>query len=173
MGHALRKLNTALEINRRVNGPEHIDNVRIMNKMGEAYDKQGNYTEALRAYNAALEINRKVNGQEHIDNVRIMYKMGAIHSKLGPKPGHTRNYNEALRVLNEALEINRKVNGPEHIDNVRIMIKIGEAYQQRVVVIKDGRLLTLNVCPALMSRNVATTLRRCGCIMRRLRLIGK
>jgi serine/threonine protein kinase len=107
-------LERALEIQRRVLGPEHADTLRSMGTLARVVGDEGHYGEAEKLFRETLEIQRRVLGPEHPDTLVSMSLLGATLDY----DGHSA---EAERLQRETLEIRRRVLGPEHPDTLASM----------------------------------------------------
>jgi|HubBroStandDraft_1064217.scaffolds.fasta_scaffold23771_2 serine/threonine protein kinase/tetratricopeptide (TPR) repeat protein len=104
----------ALEIRRRVLGPEHPDTLGSMNSVASDFSDEGHYAEAEKLDRETLSGRRRVLGPEHPDTLTSMNNLANDLAQEG-------HYAEAEKVYRETLEIQRRVLGPEHADTVRSM----------------------------------------------------
>jgi tetratricopeptide (TPR) repeat protein len=94
----------------------------ILNLIGQAYHRLGNYPAAQQNFERALEIRRRVLGDEHHDTLSSMNNLAVLYqdeSKLAKA--------EALFV--KALEVRRRVLGNEARDTIMVMTNLGSVYQ--------------------------------------------
>jgi len=101
----------ALEIRRRVLGPEHPDTLRSMNSLAGDLSDEGHYAEAEKVDRETLGIRRRVLGLEHPDTLMSMNNLADDLAQEG-------HYAEAEKLYRETLDIQRSVLGPEHPDTV-------------------------------------------------------
>ncbi|MBZ5654174.1 MAG: tetratricopeptide repeat protein [Acidobacteriia bacterium] len=118
---------SALEIQRRVLGPEHPDTLRSMNNLANIFGDEGHGDEAEKISRETLEIRRRVLGPSHPDTLRSMNALADNLYEAG-------RYSEAGKLFGETLEIQRHVLGPEHRDTLGSMNNLANAFAQ------DGRL---------------------------------
>ncbi|HKN60543.1 MAG TPA: serine/threonine-protein kinase [Candidatus Acidoferrales bacterium] len=104
----------ALEIRRRVLGPEHPDTLRSMNSLASDLIDGGHYAEAEKLDRETLGIRRRVLGLEHADTLTSMNNLADDLAQEG-------QYAEAEKLYREALDTQRRVLGPEHPDTLRSM----------------------------------------------------
>src|SRR5262245_30068044 len=108
----------ALEIRRRVLGPEHPDTLTSMNNLALSYSGQGRYKEAEVMYQEALEIRKRVLGPEHLDTLWSMTDLATSYIDQG-------RYKEAEVMDREVVENSKRFLGPEHPDTLTYMGSLG------------------------------------------------
>lgn len=97
----------AIEIRRRVLGPEHPDTLRSMSRLSGALREQGRYAEAEKLQRETLDIQRRVLGPESQDTLTSMSQLASIlYSEA--------RYGEAEKFGRAALDAQRRILGPEH-----------------------------------------------------------
>ena len=116
----------ALEIQRRVLGPQHPDTLRSMNLLASTLGDVGHDADAEKISREVLEIRRRVLGSRHPDTLRSMVTLGGTLYRQG-------QYAQAGKFFQEALDLQRQVLGPEHPDTVGSMNDLASTYSQ------DGR----------------------------------
>ena len=104
----------AIEIQRRVLGPEHPDTLHSMNNLANDFLSEGRNADAEKLYRQTLDIQRRVLGPEHPDTLRSMNNL-ANDLRLEGHPA------EAEKLHREALDILRRVLGPEHSNTLTSM----------------------------------------------------
>jgi len=104
----------ALEIRRRVLGPEHPDTLESVNSLTGVLREEGHYSEAEKLDRETLDTRRRVLGPEHPDTLSSMNNLANVLSEEG-------RYAEAEKLYRETLNIRRRVLGPEHPDTLRSM----------------------------------------------------
>ena len=109
-----RFIDQALEIQRRVLGPEHPDTLYSMNNLAIVYYYQGKYAQAEALDSQTLEIRRRVLGPEHPDTLNSMNILATVYDDEG-------KYAQAEALFSQTLEIQRRVLGPEHPDTLTSM----------------------------------------------------
>ncbi len=77
-------LERALELRRRVLGPEHPDTLMSMNNLAELYWDRGEYEKAEPLLTQALEVKRRVLGPEHPDTLTSMNNLAVAVQGSGP-----------------------------------------------------------------------------------------
>lgn len=101
----------AVEIQRRVLGPEHPATLSSLNLLASDLRREGHYAEAEKLNRETLEIRRRVLGPEHPDT---LVSMNSMASDLWIE-GHLA---ESEKLYRQTLEIRRRVLGPEHSDTL-------------------------------------------------------
>jgi eukaryotic-like serine/threonine-protein kinase len=101
----------AIDIRRRVLGPEHPETLRSMSKLAGALREQGRYPEAEKLQRETLDILRRVLGPEHPDTLASLSQLAAILY-------YEARYGEAEKLGREALDAERRVLGPEYPDTL-------------------------------------------------------
>jgi serine/threonine protein kinase len=109
------KLQTrALDIRRRVLGPEHPDTLRSMTDVGKILAVLGHKEEAQKMLADALSLDRRVLGNEHPETLRCMNTFAyllTVQDRIA----------EAGNLYRQAMELRRRVLGPEHPDTLATM----------------------------------------------------
>jgi len=105
--HAQTLLQQAVDIRRRVLGPENPDTLRSMSNLSRTLDHEGHYAEAETLIRQTLDIERRVLGPEHLDTVWSISNLGVSLTRDG-------RYGDAEKLLREALDARRRVLGPDH-----------------------------------------------------------
>jgi non-specific serine/threonine protein kinase/serine/threonine-protein kinase len=104
-------LEQALDIRRRVLGPENSESLSSASLLGSALDQDGDDAQAETLLRHTLAIQRRVLGREHPDTLMSMnYLAGALRTQ--------HRFEEAENLYREALQIRRRVLGPEHRDTL-------------------------------------------------------
>jgi eukaryotic-like serine/threonine-protein kinase len=104
-------LQQAVEIQKRVLGPEHPETLKSASSLGYILFQEGHYTEAEKLDREALDVQRRVLGPEHPDTMRSMYNLAILfHSE-----GHRA---DAEKLDRETLDLRRRVLGPDHPDTL-------------------------------------------------------
>jgi eukaryotic-like serine/threonine-protein kinase len=107
-------LERALEIQRRVLGPEHSETLRSMATLARVVGDEGHYAEAEKLQRETLEIRRRVLGPEHPDTLASRNSLAGILLYEGHE-------GEAERLERETLAIRRRVLGSENQDSLASM----------------------------------------------------
>ncbi len=87
----------ALDVQRRVLGPEHPQTIITMTNLAEAFEMAGDYAQAEKVLKPALEIERRTLGPAHPSTALSEYDLGCIEARLGHRE-------EALSLLRESLD---------------------------------------------------------------------
>src|SRR5260370_25413500 len=80
----------AVEVSKRVRGPEHPDTALSLNNLGALYKVMGAYTKADPLYQESLRIRQKVLGSEHpntapsLNNLAVLYRDMGEYAKAEP-----------------------------------------------------------------------------------------
>src|SRR5271166_2525219 len=96
----------AVELAKRVYGPEQPNTAKSLNNLAELYWRMGEYAKAEPLYQEALRICQKVFGSEHPNTAAILNNLALLYKDMG-------EYVKAEPLYQEALRIYRKVLGPE------------------------------------------------------------
>lgn len=118
---ATKQLERALDLRRRLLGPENSDTLMAMNRLANVYDDQGKYTEAEALDSQTLEIQRRVLGPEERDTLRSMNNLAIVYR-------HEGKYAQAEALLSQAVEIKRRVLGPEKPNTLKSMGNLANVY---------------------------------------------
>jgi tetratricopeptide (TPR) repeat protein len=118
---AAKQHEAALDLRRRVLGPEHPDTLRSMNNLGLVYADEGKYTQAEALHSQALEIERRVFGPQHPNTLMSMHNLALVYMREGKSA-------QAETLFSQTVEIERRVLGPEHRDTVLSMVNLGIIY---------------------------------------------
>jgi non-specific serine/threonine protein kinase/serine/threonine-protein kinase len=97
----------ALDIRRRVLGPEHPDTLKSMSNFGTTLEEEGRFAEAEHLHRQLLEIRRRKLGPDHEDT---LVSMNSLANSLGEQG----RYADAEKLIRQAVDIERRVFGPEH-----------------------------------------------------------
>ncbi|MGO4881184.1 MAG: tetratricopeptide repeat protein [Bryobacteraceae bacterium] len=111
-------LGRAVDIRRRVLGPQNPDTLTSMGGLGQNLQAQDHYAEAEKLDRETLGAQRRVMGPEHPDTLMSMHNLGIILEIEG-------RWADAEKLHRETLEIRRRVLGPEHPDTLRSMRNLG------------------------------------------------
>ena len=119
-------LTRAVDIRRRVLGPQNPDTLASMTGLGRNLTIQGRYTEAEKLLRETLDLQRRVLGPDHTNTLKSMNILANVLSQLG------RN-SEAEQLQRETLGIRRRLFGPEHPGTLASMHNLG------IVLFDEGR----------------------------------
>ena len=121
----------ALQIFKKVLGPEHPATVTSLNNLAELYDHMGDYAKAEPLLQQVLQIRQKVLGPEHPDTALSLNNLALLYYEMG-------DYAKAEPLLQQVLEIRQKVLGPEHpstaasLENLALVkIDVGQIVQAK------------------------------------------
>jgi eukaryotic-like serine/threonine-protein kinase len=96
----------ALDVERRVLGPEHPDTLGTMNNLANTLQAEGHYAEAEKLERETLDDRRKVLGPEHPRTLSATNNLANTLRLEG-------RYTEAEKLSRETLEAQRRVLGPD------------------------------------------------------------
>jgi serine/threonine protein kinase len=108
---ARKQLERALDLQRRVLGPENPDTLKSMNNLAVVYVHEGKFAQAEALDSQTLEIRRRVLGPEHPDTSMTMNNLATVYYNEG-------KYAQAEALDSQTLEVRRRVLGPEHPDTL-------------------------------------------------------
>jgi eukaryotic-like serine/threonine-protein kinase len=119
---AEKQLERALDLRRRVLGPENADTLTTMNNLAAVYALEGKYAQAEALYSQALGIERRVQGAENPATLNSMMSLAIVYEEEA-------KYAQAEALHSQTLEIKRRVLGPEHPQTLRSMYYLAVVYQ--------------------------------------------
>jgi eukaryotic-like serine/threonine-protein kinase len=120
---AEKQLQRALDLRRRVLGPEHPETVGTMINLAAVYDLEGKSAQAEALDSQALAIQRRVLGPEHSDTLKSMMNLAYVYFNEG-------KYAQAEALQSETLQIKRRVLGPEHPDTLASIYTLATLYER-------------------------------------------
>jgi tetratricopeptide (TPR) repeat protein len=110
----------AVEVAKRVRGPEHPETAEALSNLGLVFEKIGDDAKAEPLYREALRILEKT--PEHPRTARSLNKLGSLYRGV-------HEYTKAEPLFQEALQIRQKVLGPEHPGTAQSLNNLGELYE--------------------------------------------
>jgi hypothetical protein len=116
-----KQLERALELERRVWGPENPRTLNALNRLGRTAWHQGQFPEAEALLGPALEIERRVLGPQHPDTLFCMNNLANVYRAQS-------NNGQAEALYSQTLEIRRRVLGSEHPDTLISMNNLANVY---------------------------------------------
>ena len=116
-----KQLERALDLERRVLGPESPKTLNTLNHLARTLWHQGKYQQAGALLGPALEIERRVLGPEHPDTLYCMNNLGNVYRA-------ENNDAQAEPLYRQTLRIRRRVLGPEHPDTLTSMNNLANVY---------------------------------------------
>jgi non-specific serine/threonine protein kinase/serine/threonine-protein kinase len=128
---AWKQLERALELRRKVLGPQHPDTLDSMESLANNYEKEGRYPEAEALFSQELEIFRRVRGPEHPETLAHMSRLANTYLYQGiyAEGKYTQAYAQAEALFSQTLEIQRRALGPEHPDTLVSMYMLAITYR--------------------------------------------
>jgi eukaryotic-like serine/threonine-protein kinase len=118
---AEKQLQRALDLRRRVLGPEDVETLGTMNNLAAVYDLEGKYAQAETLFNQTLGIQRRVLGLEHRFTLNTMSSLAADYQRQG-------RYALAESYGAQTLAGRRRAQGPEHPDTMIAASDLALAY---------------------------------------------
>lgn len=116
-----KQLERALDLERRVWGPENPKALNTLNHLGRTLWHQGKYQEAGALFGPALDIERRVLGPEHPDTLYCMNNLANVYRAEGKNE-------QAEPLYRQTLAIRKRVLGPEHPDTLSSMNNLANVY---------------------------------------------
>ncbi|KAL4788547.1 hypothetical protein BJX76DRAFT_363310 [Aspergillus varians] len=110
-----------LELNRRVQGPEHPNTMLSMQNLAFTYSEVGKPDEAENLTLQALDAHKRLRGPEHPDTLSSMSSLALIYLNIG-------RYEDAKELEEQTLHIRRRVLGPEHPDTLTSINMLTRTY---------------------------------------------
>jgi serine/threonine protein kinase/tetratricopeptide (TPR) repeat protein len=123
---SLPLLERAIEIRRRVLGPENPETLATMHHLATALGGDGRYSEAEKLFRETIAIERRVLGPESAFTLLSMNNLASDLFEQG-------RYADAEELDRETLEIRRRVSGPEHPDTLMLMANLA------TTLVRQGR----------------------------------
>ncbi len=120
---AIAKLEQALEIHERIEGPEHPRVARVLNNLGLMHDRLGHYDEALALHRRALDIRERVLGPHHPHVATSLLNISNIHKV-------SARYDQALEMLLRAHDIWTRAYGIEHPYTAGTLVNLGSMHEK-------------------------------------------
>jgi tetratricopeptide (TPR) repeat protein len=111
----------AVELARRVRGPEDTETATSLNNLGELYSNMHQYGKAEPPLQEALRIRQKALRPEHPDTAQSLDNLAELYRAMG-------EYAKAEPLYQEALRIQQKVLGSEHPDTALSLNNLGSLY---------------------------------------------
>jgi non-specific serine/threonine protein kinase/serine/threonine-protein kinase len=115
------QLERALELHRRVLGPENQKTLKTSSRLGKIALRLGKYPEGDALLKKSLAVQRRVLGPEHPDTLYSMDTLIDAYAWQG-------KYAQAEPLYNQRLEIQRRMLGPEHPDTLYSMWTLANLY---------------------------------------------
>jgi eukaryotic-like serine/threonine-protein kinase len=101
-----KQLERALELDKKVWGPENEKTLLTMLRLAETEEIQGKYSEAEALAKQTLDLSRRALGPDHTVTLKTMNRLTSIDDELG-------KYSEGEVLGTQALDISRRVFGPD------------------------------------------------------------
>jgi eukaryotic-like serine/threonine-protein kinase len=120
---ARKHLEGALELRRRVLGPEAPETIETAIRLGFVEFDQSSYGEAEILLSQTVERARRVLGPQNSYTLRAMTNLAGVYRREGKYP-------QAEAMINEAVEIKRRVLGPENPSTLSSMSVQAEVYDE-------------------------------------------
>jgi tetratricopeptide (TPR) repeat protein len=119
---AIPLANNAVELAKRVYGPEHPNTAQSLNNLALQYRAMGEYAKAEPLLQEALEIRQKILGKDHPDTANSLNNLAELYRPMG-------EYAKAEPLSKEALRIRQKVLGPEHPETAQSLNNLAALYE--------------------------------------------
>jgi len=120
---AQAQLARAVELRRRVLGPDQPDTLSSMNELADAYRAQAAYSQAEPLLTKVLETRRRVLGEEDPATLASMNALANLYLNQG-------KYKQAEPLLVKALDVQRRVLGPDHPDTLASLHDLADTYEE-------------------------------------------
>src|SRR5271166_4859771 len=135
----------AVEITRRLRGPEDTKTATSLNSLALLYWKMGEYAKAEPLYQEALRINQKVLGPEHPNTATSLNNLAMLYDEMG-------EYAKAGPFLQEGLRIRQKVLGTEHPSTATSLNNLAFLYDEMGEYVKAEPLYreALRICRKIL-----------------------
>jgi serine/threonine protein kinase len=119
---ATKQLQQALDLRRRVLGPEHPDTLTSRARLADVFDLSGKYAQAEALHSQNLEIRRRLLGPDHPDTLRSMNDLTNVYWNQG-------KFAQAEALDSQILESRRRMLGPEHPETLASMNNLAADYE--------------------------------------------
>jgi eukaryotic-like serine/threonine-protein kinase len=119
-----KQLERALELDKKVWGPDNQKTIEIMLRLAGTEELQGQYAEAEALAKQTLELSRRALGPENMLTLQTMNRLTSICDELG-------KYSEGEALGTQAVEISRRVTGPESIETLDSMYFLAIMYYEQ------------------------------------------
>jgi serine/threonine protein kinase len=107
-------MSRAVEIRRRVLGPENPDTLQSMNELVYILGMEDRYSEQEKLARQVLDARRRILGPQHQDTLASLLRLSACLNQEG-------HYDESVKLAREVFETRRRVLGPSHPDTLNAM----------------------------------------------------
>jgi tetratricopeptide (TPR) repeat protein len=118
---AQRQWERAVDLRRRVLGPDHPDTLTSLNDLADAYRVQSAYKQAEPLFMKVLETRRRVLGEEDPATLSSMNELANLYLSQDKDA-------QAEPLLVKALEVQRRVLGPDHPDTLTSLHDLATTY---------------------------------------------
>jgi len=96
----------------------------VLNSIGTAYHKLGDYDEATPLLESAYAIRRELHSGDNAEVAESLYRLAALRTSVG-------NYESADSLFREALAMRRRLRGGEHPDVATVLVGLGNLLASR------------------------------------------
>ncbi len=127
-------LTRAVDIRRRVLGPQNPDTLTSVHNLAVVLDGEGRYAEAEKLERETLDIRRRVLGPDHPDTLRSMNNLANVLH-------YGRHFAEAQKLYSDTLEIRRRVLGPDDPDTLASMNNLAKALRDHGHLAESDKLI--------------------------------
>ena len=118
---ARKQLEGALDLRRRLLGPENPKTLKTMSRLGKIARVQGKDAEAETLLGQALKVERRVLGPDHPDTLYSMSNLGVVYFD-------EEKYAQAEALLSQTVETQSRVLGPDNPDTLKSAGSLAGAY---------------------------------------------
>lgn len=115
------QIERALDIRRRVLGPEHFDTLTSMNELALLYENDGNWAAAEALVTKVLQIDRRLHRQSTLQTLAAM-------NQLAIAAGGQGHYSRAAALFSDVLQMQRQILGDQHPDTLGVMNNLATQY---------------------------------------------
>ena len=112
-------LNKAMEIRKRILGPEHPDTLSTMRHLAATLGDNGKAAEAEKINRQVLEVQRRILGPRNLETIKTIHNLATNRYNLG-------DFAEAEQGFREALNLGRVVLGPENWITLKIVASLSD-----------------------------------------------
>ena len=154
---ARQQVERAVELHRRVLGPENPKTLASMSRLGAALLHQGKYPESETLLSQTVETMRHALGPQHPDLAAAMFNLATIYL-------HRGKYPQAEALFRQTLEIRRRLFGPEHRATLASMEGLASAYneQGKYAEAEPLYIQTVEICRRVLGPEHPDTLQAMG-----------
>ena len=114
----------AVEIRKRVSGPEHPETLAARFSLSWVYERQGRYRDSEREAREVYEISRRTQGEDNVLTIRALNRLAIAYDQ-------QERFDEALAAYRQAYEACRRLKGDDDRDTIWLLHNIGSILRRQ------------------------------------------